>query len=205
MAHAELHGPEYAGVSHVVLDVVGAGRMAPEDDAVRIAAMLGDVGPGPGDGGLEVLGAGRPRVLGGQAIVDVDTNHAVVHRPGQHVVGLLLVPADEAAAVHEDHHRPGLGGFGGRLQDVDLLERVGAGRHVTGDGDAGVGLLGLQGRVERAHGEIDLPGRGFVLGGDVGRHLGLGRCEADRDRQGHAGAKDRSTHELPFLPPSAAA
>ncbi len=188
--HPGIFGTVQLGVRDIVLDVVGAGRVAPENDTVRISPVLSDVSAGPGHGGPQILGAGRPGILGGQAVVDIDADHAVVHRPSEHVVGLGLVTADKTAAVDEDHHRPGRPLRRG-LEDIDLLQRVRSGGHVARDGDAGQRILGVVRGVQRADGQVDRPRGGLVLGGDLGRDLRLG-CRED----GEAGGQGRGSDKI---------
>ena len=96
---------------------VAAGRTARHRNEIAVTAELVDVGPRPGDGGLDVGDVARPAVVRRDAVVDRQAHPALLGQP-RHQRGAL----QHAAAVHpgaagdEDQHRRGLAGRSLRRQ-----------------------------------------------------------------------------------------
>ena len=160
--------------------------------------MRGDIVGDPADRCADILRAGRPFVRRRQPIRHIDADQAVARRPERDViverrVGRALVAGGEAAAMHENQHRPRTGCALG-LENVERVALVGAVFDVARDLDAGIRLLVVQRDVDRRrlrHGD-DSSDAGDLFG-DVGGHLGAGaraencktggKCDACQNRR----------------------
>ena len=96
--------------------------MAHADNAVRVAAMLGDVGAHKGIGLFDVTGLGGDIGFGQHAIVDGDEAKAVGEQKGRLGADLAAFAELPGAAMDEKHHRQAAGAFG-RI-DVELGRSV---------------------------------------------------------------------------------
>ena len=115
------------GIRDVVRDVRGAGRMAPEHDLARVAAVPRDVRLEPRDGRRKILDAGRPGALRRQPIVQRHADEISADGPEADVVVerrafRALRAARETAAVHEHDH--GLAAAWPRSRRREHVERV---------------------------------------------------------------------------------
>src|SRR5882672_5038313 len=127
-----------------------------------------------------VLLTSRPWRGWRQAIFDVDTDHAIAVRPQHDVVvegtvGLTLVAADHAAAMHEHEDRPpGAGAF--RHEQIERVALMRPVFHIVSHLDARIGLRGMHGHIERRGlGGIADPADGGDLVDELGRDLSQGR------------------------------
>ena len=100
-------GPPRSRAINVTAAVQRAARAAASDNQpVEVDAQLVGVGDRPEQCRVAVVGGGRERALGGEAIVDTHDDAAVPHRPtGLHPRESLGVEDAERAAVEVEQHR----------------------------------------------------------------------------------------------------
>ena len=127
-----------------------AGRVAPDENAIGIAAPLGNVLVNPVDSLRQVMGAGLP----GREFrmpLHADPDHAVLHCPQHDVVveaalgHIFLLVARSAG--HEDQYWPQSIAVIG-LEHVEDVAGIGPVGDIATDCDARIGRLRLQRRVQ---------------------------------------------------------
>ena len=110
---------------------VPAGRQPRHDDAVRVAAVVGDVALDPRQGAHDVLDLGGPGVTRREAVVARDDDPAARHELVQHRTPLLaLVAEGPRPAVDVEDHRGPFAGVG-RAPHVEAVPGLGAVAHVA--------------------------------------------------------------------------
>ena len=100
---------------------------AGDGQELGVPAVVGDVGPSPGDGALDVDDVLGPRRSRAQAVVDRDAHPATIGQVAHERMGLPLLLADHprAAVDLEQHRGAGVVGQVGPLPDVEAVPRAG--------------------------------------------------------------------------------